>query len=352
MARAGGAADPADGGDGHAGGSRQGVAADGGAAGHHGRLPLPAAPDHRRGRLGCRVGCRRCPALRRPRWARPERRRPPGPAFAQARLKPAVSDHIRSPCLLVAGSDRAVQRAYEGGPGGADSAFTRRRLAHRWIHCGPFQVRAVLAARAPLAGNHGCRRRPRPGPRSPDRVGNTGAAARRAGIMVEPLFNAFATAAFFEFVTFAIFEMRYLLSIWRARRGAALDAWAAQVPRARPPRAARARIARLGTWGGSECVALYLTDSAAVARRVSAVALRFTPGGAKSAPSVPGSKHFVCLRIGLVRGARCGQGVCRKLRGAPRAAPRAAATGRARARSGSCRCCTCASTARCWAASS
>lgn len=47
--------------------------------------------------------------------------------------------------------------------------------------------------------------------------------------MVEPLFNAFATAAFFEFVTFAIFEMRYLLSIWRARRGAALDAWAAQV---------------------------------------------------------------------------------------------------------------------------
>ena len=46
--------------------------------------------------------------------------------------------------------------------------------------------------------------------------------------MVEPLFNAFATAAFFEFVTFAIFEMRYLLSIWRARRGSALDAWAAQ----------------------------------------------------------------------------------------------------------------------------
>ena len=39
-----------------------------------------------------------------------------------------------------------------------------------------------------------------------------------AGIIVEPLFNAFATAAFFEFVIFAIFEMRYLLSIWRARR--------------------------------------------------------------------------------------------------------------------------------------
>lgn len=39
-----------------------------------------------------------------------------------------------------------------------------------------------------------------------------------AGIIVEPLFNAFATAAFFEFVIFAIFEMRYLLAIWRARR--------------------------------------------------------------------------------------------------------------------------------------
>jgi len=40
-----------------------------------------------------------------------------------------------------------------------------------------------------------------------------------AGIMVEPLFNAFATAAFFEFVIFAIFEMRWLLIAWRARRG-------------------------------------------------------------------------------------------------------------------------------------
>ena len=46
--RAGGAADPADGGHGHAGRGGQGVAADGGPAGHHGRLPLPAAPDHRR----------------------------------------------------------------------------------------------------------------------------------------------------------------------------------------------------------------------------------------------------------------------------------------------------------------
>ena len=39
-----------------------------------------------------------------------------------------------------------------------------------------------------------------------------------AGYAVEPLFNAFATASFFEFVHFAIFEMQYLLSIWRARQ--------------------------------------------------------------------------------------------------------------------------------------
>ncbi len=49
-----------------------------------------------------------------------------------------------------------------------------------------------------------------------------------AGIVIEPLFNAFATTAFFEFVVFAIFEMRYLLSVWRARRTNALDPWAAQ----------------------------------------------------------------------------------------------------------------------------
>ncbi|CAK0754278.1 hypothetical protein CVIRNUC_002285 [Coccomyxa viridis] len=48
------------------------------------------------------------------------------------------------------------------------------------------------------------------------------------GIVIEPLFNAFATTAFFEFVVFAIFEMRYLLSVWRARRANALDPWAAQ----------------------------------------------------------------------------------------------------------------------------
>ncbi len=49
-----------------------------------------------------------------------------------------------------------------------------------------------------------------------------------AGFVIEPLFNAFATAAFFEFVNFAIFEMQYLLSIWKARRGQALDTWHTQ----------------------------------------------------------------------------------------------------------------------------
>ncbi len=37
-----------------------------------------------------------------------------------------------------------------------------------------------------------------------------------AGIFVEALFNTFATAAFFKFVIFSIFEMRYLLIIWKA----------------------------------------------------------------------------------------------------------------------------------------
>lgn len=46
-----------------------------------------------------------------------------------------------------------------------------------------------------------------------------------AGIMVEPLFNAFAMVSFFEFVLFAIFEMRYMLLIWRAQRGQTLEAW-------------------------------------------------------------------------------------------------------------------------------
>lgn len=36
-------------------------------------------------------------------------------------------------------------------------------------------------------------------------------------------------AAFFEFTTFAILEMRFLLSVWRARRpGGSMDPWTAQ----------------------------------------------------------------------------------------------------------------------------
>lgn len=46
-----------------------------------------------------------------------------------------------------------------------------------------------------------------------------------AALVVEPLFNAFATAAFFEFVIFAIFEMRYILLIWRAQRPHLTDTW-------------------------------------------------------------------------------------------------------------------------------
>eukprot|EP01112_Ceratiomyxa_fruticulosa_P013291 TRINITY_DN3734_c0_g3_i1.p1 TRINITY_DN3734_c0_g3~~TRINITY_DN3734_c0_g3_i1.p1 ORF type:complete len:545 (+),score=49.15 TRINITY_DN3734_c0_g3_i1:304-1938(+) len=39
-----------------------------------------------------------------------------------------------------------------------------------------------------------------------------------AGIVIDSMFNAFATAAFFQFVTFSVFEMRYLLIILKARR--------------------------------------------------------------------------------------------------------------------------------------
>jgi len=39
-----------------------------------------------------------------------------------------------------------------------------------------------------------------------------------ASCTAESLFNAFATAAFFKFVVFSIFEMRYLLAIWKAGR--------------------------------------------------------------------------------------------------------------------------------------
>eukprot|EP00281_Chroomonas_sp_CCMP1168_P007334 CAMPEP_0206262300 /NCGR_PEP_ID=MMETSP0047_2-20121206/28158_1 /ASSEMBLY_ACC=CAM_ASM_000192 /TAXON_ID=195065 /ORGANISM="Chroomonas mesostigmatica_cf, Strain CCMP1168" /LENGTH=329 /DNA_ID=CAMNT_0053689659 /DNA_START=27 /DNA_END=1018 /DNA_ORIENTATION=+ len=39
-----------------------------------------------------------------------------------------------------------------------------------------------------------------------------------AGLAVESLFNAFATAAFFKFMIFSVFEMRYLLIVWKGRR--------------------------------------------------------------------------------------------------------------------------------------
>eukprot|EP00002_Diphylleia_rotans_P011381 TRINITY_DN2249_c0_g3_i2.p1 TRINITY_DN2249_c0_g3~~TRINITY_DN2249_c0_g3_i2.p1 ORF type:complete len:450 (-),score=77.10 TRINITY_DN2249_c0_g3_i2:284-1633(-) len=49
------------------------------------------------------------------------------------------------------------------------------------------------------------------------------------GIIIEPLFNAFSTAAFLKFVMFSVYEMRYLLFIWKARRpqifSEGLDAW-------------------------------------------------------------------------------------------------------------------------------
>ena len=106
---------------------------------------------------------------------------------------------------------------------------------------------------------------------------------------MEPLFNAFATAAFFEFVTFAIFEMRYLLSIWRARRGSALDAWAAQ----------------------RELSLLYVRFYGAL---LGGIFLTYQLRRRAPEPQTPS--------IGF------------------------------RPRSASCRCCACASTARCWAASS
>lgn len=48
--------------------------------------------------------------------------------------------------------------------------------------------------------------------------------------MIEPLFNNFATAAFLEFVVFAIFEMRFLMTVWRARRAGQTDPWQARAP--------------------------------------------------------------------------------------------------------------------------
>lgn len=38
------------------------------------------------------------------------------------------------------------------------------------------------------------------------------------GIVMDSVFNAFATAAFLKFITFSVFEMRYILVIWKSRR--------------------------------------------------------------------------------------------------------------------------------------
>jgi len=49
-----------------------------------------------------------------------------------------------------------------------------------------------------------------------------------AGILIESMFSAFVTAAFFQFVTFLVFEMRYLMVILKARRPQAFaEGWIA-----------------------------------------------------------------------------------------------------------------------------
>jgi len=49
-----------------------------------------------------------------------------------------------------------------------------------------------------------------------------------AGILIEQMFSAFVTAAFFQFVTFLVFEMRYLMVILKARRPQAFaEGWVA-----------------------------------------------------------------------------------------------------------------------------
>ena len=47
-----------------------------------------------------------------------------------------------------------------------------------------------------------------------------------AGIVAEPLFHAFGAAAFLQFALFSVFEMRLMLTIWKARRpGASQPGW-------------------------------------------------------------------------------------------------------------------------------
>ena len=63
--------------------------------------------------------------------------------------------------------------------------------------------------------------------------------------MIEPLFNNFATAAFFEFIVFGVFEIRFLTVIWRARRAGQLDALQVQLA---PRNACACKVARGWTY--------------------------------------------------------------------------------------------------------
>jgi len=44
-------------------------------------------------------------------------------------------------------------------------------------------------------------------------------------VFIETLFNAFAATAFLKFVAFSVFEMRYLLLIWKSRRPQSFSEW-------------------------------------------------------------------------------------------------------------------------------
>ena len=39
-----------------------------------------------------------------------------------------------------------------------------------------------------------------------------------SGVVMEPIYNAFAVASFLQFVSFSIFHMKYVLSIWKSTR--------------------------------------------------------------------------------------------------------------------------------------
>lgn len=44
-----------------------------------------------------------------------------------------------------------------------------------------------------------------------------------SGILIDPIFNTFATTAFFKFVLFGIFELRFVLSLWKAQNPPGVD---------------------------------------------------------------------------------------------------------------------------------